>query len=49
MVRCNSKRQGKCALYFALGLTCSCLFPDRFVIGIVAIVVIVLAVSLIRR
>ena len=49
MVRCNYKRQGKCSLYFALGLTCSCLFPDRFVIGIVAIVVIVLAVSLIRR
>lgn len=49
MTRCNPKCQGRRALFFALGLTCSCLFPDRFVIGVVAVVVIVLAISLIRR
>ncbi len=42
------RRQGQLALTFAVGLTVSCFFPQRFVITLVAIVMIVLAIALMK-
>lgn len=42
------RQQGILALTFGLGLTLSFLFPDRLIIVLISLIVVVLAVSLIK-
>lgn len=45
---CGYHKQGSYALAFGLGLTFSCFFPIHFVITAGAIIIVILAVSLLK-
>lgn len=45
---CSYRQQGRYAFIFGLGLTVSCFFPERFIITVIAILIIILALALIR-
>lgn len=46
-MRCY-QQQGRYVLAFGLGLIVSCFFPASFIVGVIAIVMIILAISLIK-
>ena len=45
---CDYRYQGRMAFIFGLGLTISCFCPERFIILIVAAIVIILAIALMK-
>lgn len=48
MSRTTYHQQGMFALVFGLGLTVSFFFPTRFILGIIGLIVVILAISLIK-
>ncbi|HHZ05840.1 MAG TPA: hypothetical protein GX401_03495 [Clostridiales bacterium] len=44
-MRCYGNQKGG-LLAFGIGLLCGCLFPDRFVLVIAAVVIIILALAI---
>ncbi|MCI9273090.1 MAG: hypothetical protein HFE39_03935 [Clostridiales bacterium] len=48
MSRTTYHQQGMFALVFGLGLTVSFFFPPRFILGIIGLIVVILAISLIK-
>ena len=45
---CGYRCQGRMAFIFGLGLTISCFCPERFIILVVAIIVLVLSIALMK-
>ena len=48
MCKTTYHQQGIYALVFGLGLTCSFFLPTRFILGMIALIVILLSISLIK-